>query len=325
MKGATVKHILHEAFPIPASRRRRSRQRSTVLIAAAVLLWWLSLVLGPDLPWLLTAAAVALIAVWVLRKHRAIAGCVAIAAFTAAAPAVTSVILIDRQVSGAPDVVAVLTGYIMVAPVPALVACTLRPALVDRPVNTLLGSAVLLLGAVPLVVLGDHGEGAAVLIAALTTSVAVVWYRHRRAAAALLAALPLVNGWTDLGPRTLPDGSRIDRLLLGDGHAIACSTITTSTALEEDFLAAARTAAATAAALGLASGRVQPVVLTDQERPGIERHLVNDGEVAALVIVTGQSHVGDVIRLAPRRRVGDRRAVLTAVLLPVPTSRAMAR
>jgi hypothetical protein len=294
-----------------------------VLVAAAVLLWWFSLVLGPDLPWLLTAAAMTLIAVWVLRKHRAIAVCVAIAAFTAAAPAVTSVILIDRQVSGAPDVVAVLTGYALVAPVPALVACTLRPALVDRPITTLLGSAVLLLGAVPMVVLGDHGEGAAVLIVALTVSVAVVLCRHRRAAAVLLAALPLVNGWTDLGRRTLPDGSRIDRLLLGDGQVIGCSTITTSTCLEEDFLAAARRAAATAAALGLACGRVQPVVLTDGENPGIERHLVNDGDVAASVIVTGQSHTADVIRLAPHRRMRGGRAVLTAALLPVPTARAM--
>ena len=170
-----------------------------------------------------------------LRRHRDVAACVAIGTVTAAVPAVTCVILIDRQVSGAADVVAVLTGYILVAPVPALVACTLRPALVDRPVNALLGSAVLLLGAVPMVVLGDHGEGAAVLIVALTTSVAVVWYRHRRAAAALLAALPLVNGWTDLGRRTLPDGARIDRLLVGDGQAIACSTITTSTSARRGF------------------------------------------------------------------------------------------
>jgi hypothetical protein len=322
VKGVTVKHIPREAFSTVAGRRRR--QRSTVLVAAAVLTWWFSLVLGSDLPWLLTAVAVALIAVWVLRKRRAIAGCVAIAACTAAALAVTSVILTDRQVSGAPDVVAVLTGYILVVPVPALVACTLRPALVARPISTLLGSAVLLLGAVPVVVLGDHGEGATALIVALSVSVAVVWYRHRRAAVALLAALPLVNGWTDLGRRTLPDGSRIDRLLVGDGQAIACSTITTSTALEEDFLAAARRAAATAAALGMASGRVQPVVLTDQETPGIERHLVNDGDVAASVIVTGQSHIADVIRLAPRRRMRGRGAVL-AVLLPVPTARAMTR
>jgi hypothetical protein len=318
-----VKHILRETFSAAGHRRRR--QRSTVLVAAAVLLWWFALVLGSDLPWLLTAMAVAVIAVWVLRKHRAIATCVAIAVFTAVAPVIASVFLIDRQVSGAPDVVGVLTGYILVAPVPALVACTLRPVLVDRPGSTLLGSAVLLLGAVPMVVLGDHGEGAAVLIVALTTSVAVVWYRHRRAAASLLAALPLVKGWTDLGRRTLPDGSRIDRLLVGDGQAIVCSTITTSTCDEEDFLAAARRATATAAALGLASGRVQPVVLTDQENPGIERHLANDGRVAGSVIVTGQRRLGDVIRLAPRRRRGDRRAVLTAVLLPVPTARALTR
>ena len=318
-----MKHILREIFSTTTDRRRR--QRSTVLVAAAVLLCWLSLVLGPDLPWLLTAMAVALIAVWVLRRHRAIAVCVVIAAFTAAAPAVTSVILIDRQVSGAPNVVAVLTGYILVAPVPALVACTLRPALVHRPINTLIGSAVLLLGAVPMVVLGDHGEGAAVLIVALTTSVAVVWYRHRRAATALLAALPVVNGWTDLGPRTLPDGARIDRLLFGDGQAIACSTSTTSAALEDVLLTVARKAAAAAAALGMAGGRVQPVILTCQENPGIERHLVNDGKVVASVILTGQSHLGDVIRLAPRRRWGHRRAVLTAALLPVPTARAVTR
>jgi fructose-1,6-bisphosphatase/sedoheptulose 1,7-bisphosphatase-like protein len=75
----------------------------------------------------------------------------------------------------------------------------------------------------------------------------------------------------------------------------------------------------------MASGRVQPVILTDQENPGIERHLVSDGDVAASVIVTGQRQVGDVIRLAPRKRWGDRRAVLTAALLPVPTARALTR
>ena len=161
-----------------------------------------------------------------LRHHRGVAACVAIGAVTAAVPAVTCVILIDRQTTGAADVVAVLTGYILVAPIPALVAAALRPALVTVPVNAVLGSAVLLLGAVPVVVFGDHGEGAAVLIVALTISVTLIWHRHRRAAAALLAPLPLVNGWTDLGRRTLPDGSRIDRLLIGHGHAITCLTAT---------------------------------------------------------------------------------------------------
>ena len=117
-----------------------------------------------------------------------------------------------------------------------------------------------------MVVLGDHGEGAAVLVGALTASVAVVWGRHRRAAAALLAALPAVNGWTDMGRRTLPDRSRVDQLLVGDGQVIVCSRITTSTPLKEDSLTAARRAAATAAAIGLPGRRVQPVILTDQEK-----------------------------------------------------------
>ena len=149
---------------------------------------------------------------------------------------------------------------------------------------------------------GDHGEGALLLVVALTSSVALIWQRHRRAAAALLTALPLVNGWTDLGRRALPDGSRIDRLLIGNGHAIACSTAAPSTgAPEQDALAAAHTAAAAAAALGLAGGRVQPVLLTERENPALQRHLVNDGEVAASVIVTARRHIEDVTRLAPHR------------------------
>ena len=199
-----------------------------MLVGAVVLLWWAYLTVGANLPWLLAAVAGSLIGVWMLRHHPGVAACVAIGTVTAAVPAVTCVILIDRQTTGAADVVAVLTGYILVAPIPALVAAALRPALVTVPVNAVLGSAVLLLGAVPVVVLGDHGEGAAVLIVALTISVTLIWHRHRRAATALLAALPLVNGWTDLGRRTLPDGSRIDRLLVGHGHAITCLTSPTA-------------------------------------------------------------------------------------------------
>ena len=273
-----MRTIHRQAFsPSAATGRRQRGERPAVLVGAVVLMWWAYLVLGSNLPWLLAAIGVTVIAIWLLREHRGVAACVAIGAVTAAVPAVTCVILIDRQVSGAADMVAVLTGYILVAPVPALVACALRPVLVTVPVNALLGSGVLLLGAVPGVVFGDHGEGAAVLIAALTLSVALIWYRHRRAATALLAALPLVNGWTDLGRRTLPDGSRIDQLLVGQGQAIACLTSSTAGGVERDALAAARAASATAAALGLSGARVQPVILSDREKPRIERYLVNDG------------------------------------------------
>jgi len=326
MKGPDrlKEHLRHE-FSQPIAVARRRRRRPAVLVGGVVLVWWAYLVLGSNLPWLLAAIGVAVVAVWVLREHRGVAACVAIGTLTAAVPAVTCVILIGRQVSGAADMVAVLTGYILVAPVPALVACALRPVLVTVPVNALLGSGVLLLGAVPGVVFGDHGEGAAVLITAVTLSVALIRFRHRRAASELLAALPMVNGWTDLGRRSLPDGSRIDQLLVGRGQAIACLTSSTAGGLEKDALAAVRAGSATAAALGLSGARVQPVILSDRERPRIERYLVNDGDVAASVIVTAPRHIEAVTRLAPRRRGHRRRAVLTAVLLPLPAARSTSR
>ena len=52
---------------------------------------------------------------------------------------------------------------------------------------------------------------------------------------------------------------------------------------------------------------------------------MNDGHIAASVIVTGQPHLEDVTRLAPRRRRRHGRAVLTAALLPVPTAPATTR
>jgi hypothetical protein len=317
-----MKQFLRRAFSPSAAAGRRRRRRPAVLVGAVVLMWWAHLVLGSNLAWSLAALGISVVAVWVLRQHPEIAVCVAIAIITAATPAVTCVILIDRQVSGAADVAAVLTGYILVAPVPALIACTLRPVPGMAPVNALLGSVVLLLGAATGVVLGDNGAGAAVLLVALSTSVGLIVLRHRRAAAQLLSELPVVNGWTDLCRRTLPDGSRIERLLIGGGQVITCSTAASTTVFETESVAAVRTAAAAARTLGLSDSRVQPVILTEQETPGVQRHLVNDGGVASSVIVTARCHVEDVTRLAPRRRRGQqqRGAVLTAARLPVPTS-----
>lgn len=310
-----MKEFLRQTFSPVGLAGRRRRRRPAVLTAAVVLLWWLYVAVGANLPWLLVVGAAALTAVWVTRSHPQVAVCALIALVTAAVPTVVCVILIGQQVIGPGDVGAVLTGYVLAAPVPALVACALRPALINAGLNALLGSTVLLLAAVPCVVLGDHGEGAAVLIIALTSAVGLIWHRHRRASGALLAALPAVNGWTDLGPRVLPDGCRVDRLLVGLGHAIACSDSTSSATPEQGALVAAKTAAA----IGLPGARVQPVVVTDWETAGLERHLVNDGKVAASVIVTGRHHLEDVTRLAPRRYLKHGRAALTASLLPVPT------
>ena len=317
-----MKQFLRQTFSPAGTAGRRRRRRPAMVVAGVLLLWWLYVAVGANLPWLLAGGAAALTAVWVTRAHPQVAVCALIALVTAAIPAVVCVLLIDKQVITT-DVGAVLTGYVLAAPVPALVACALRPALINAGRSALLSSTVLLLAAVPCVVLGDHGEAAAVLIVALTISSALIWHRHRRAAGALLAPLPVVNGWTDLGPRVLPDGSRVDRLLVGHGHAITCSTPTSSATPEQGSLAAARTAAAAAAAIGLPGARIQPVVLvTEQETAGLEGHLVNDGNVAASVIVTGRHHLEDVTRLAPRRYLTRRRAVLTASLLPIPAMRA---
>ena len=192
-----MKEFLHQTFSPSAALGRRRRQRPAVLVGAVVLIWWAYLVLGSNLAWLLAAIGISLVAVWVLREHPGIAVCVAIATITAATPAVTCVILIDREVSGAADLAAVLTGYILVAPVPALVACTLRPVLGLVPVNALVGSVVLLLGAAASVVLGDTSDGAAVLFVALFASVALI-----------CAATSASGRSAAVGPAT---GERLDR------------------------------------------------------------------------------------------------------------------
>ena len=316
-------HLLQWLSSSEAAARQR-RGRPAVVVGAAVLLWWTYLVLGDNLPWLVIAVAGAAIAGWILRDHRQVAACCAIAIATAAVLAITCVIIIDRQVPGTSDAAAVLTGFLIAAPIPAAVACTLRPTLVSMPLNAACGSGVLLLGALPTVVLGDHGEGPVLAVTALMASVVLIWRRHRRAAAARLEPLPLVNGWTDLGRRTLPNGTYVEQLLIGHGLAIACSTAALSTP-EKAAFTAAHTAAATATALGLAARRVQPVVLIERESAHLKRVLVNDGDIAASVIVTDRRKIEEVTQLAPRHHRNQRRTVLTAALLPSPAIRAETR
>ena len=303
---------------------RLGRGRTPAVAAAAgLLLWWCSLVLGPDLPALLLMAAVVLVAVWMARYRRSDVVCASIAAVVVTMFAVAGVLVVDRQ-SDATDVAAVLIGYALVAPIPALVACLQRPAsLVSAPVSTLIGSGILLAGAAPTVLAG-HGYGldSAVLVTVLVAAAAVIVLRHRRAAAKLTDPLPTLHGWTDLGGRRTPDGTRVDRLLLGAGHAIVCTRLIGDRPVtDRAALAAVRRAAAAAQAIGLAPHRVQPVILTTTAgKDAVRRHLVNDGDVAASVLVVRPDQLCRVIAQAPARRPGRRRAVLAAAMLPtVPT------
>lgn len=289
-------------------------------VATLLLMWWCGLVLGPDLPALLLVVTVALVAVWMVRYRRAAAACVGIAAGTAAVFAVTCVVVVDRQGGGATEVVAVLIGYLLVAPIPALVACLQRPvSLVSAPVSTLVGSGILLAGAAPTVLAGGgDGLDSVVLVTGLVTAVAVIVLRHRRAAAKLTDPLPTLHGWTDLGGRRTSGGTRVDRLLIGAGHAIVCTRLAgRGPVTDRAALEAVRRAAAAAQALGLIPHRVQPVILTTTaEKDTVRRHLVNDGDVAASVLVVRPDQLCRVIALAPARRPGHRRAVLAAALLP---------
>lgn len=317
MTGAVT--LAHKAI----SRFGRGRAPAAV-VAALLLLCWCGLVLGPDLPVLLLVVTVAMVAVWMVRYRRAAAACVGIAAGAAAVFAVTCVVVVDRQGGGATEVVAVLIGYLVVAPIPALVACLQRPvSLVSAPVSTLVGSGILLAGAAPTVLAGGgYGLDSVVLVTGLVTAVAMIVLRHRRAAAKLTDPLPTLHGWTDLGGRRTPDGTRVDRFLLGAGYAIVGTRLVDDRPVTDRVaLAAVRRAAAAAQAVGLAPHRVQPVILTTTAgKDTVRRHPVNDGDVAAAVLVVRPHQLCRVIAQAPARRPGHRRAVLAAALLPtIPT------
>jgi hypothetical protein len=287
-------------------------------MATLLMLWWCGLVLGPDLPVLLSAAAAALVGWWMVRHRTAAAACAAIAGLTAAGLGIAGVVVVDRQVSGAPDAVAVLIGYLLATPIPALTACVLRPAsLVSAPRSALLGSGILLLAVAPAVLAGAYGLANLVLVTAVTTAVGVIYLRHRRAGARLTQTLPTLHGWTDLRGRRTPDGTRIDRLLLAAGHAIVCTRLGDRPVTDRVALDAVHRAAAAAQAVGLAAHRVQPVILTTAAgKDTVRRHLVNDGDVAASAIVDRPDRLGQVVAQAPPRRPGHRRAVLAAALRP---------
>jgi hypothetical protein len=311
--------------PVRKGISRFGRGRApAAAVATLLLLWWCGLVLGPDLPVLLLVVTGTLVAVWMVRHRPAAAACAGIAAGTATVFAVTCVVVVDRQSGGATEVVAVLIGYLLVAPIPALAACLQRPvSLVSAPVSTLVGSGILLASATPTVLAGGgYGLDSVVLVTGLVTAVAMIVLRHRRAAAKLTDPLPTLHGWTDLGGRRAPDDTRIDRLLLGAGHAIVGTRLVDDQPVTDRVaLAAVRQAAAAAQAVGLPPHRVQPVILTTTaEKDSVRRCLVNDGDVAAAVIIARPDQLCRVIAQAPARRPGHRRAVLAAALLPtIPT------
>lgn len=300
------------------------RRRGTLAVAAALLLLWAWTVLHTQLAVLAVVLAVTAAAVCVFRFCPAAAAGVGVASAASAAPLVGSLLVVAQQRPGGASIVAALTGWILTGPIPAMVAWAGRPALTRRVVDAALGSLVLLAGAVP-VTLGAYSFAALLLLGSLTAATAVILGRRRSALRRRLDELPTANGWTELARRRLPGGAAVDHLLVGNGHAVAAWTA-------EQVTAAALTAAAVRAAqvadvLHLPPSRVQPALIVDRAPPDAPFRQVATPTVSADVAVLGSVQDLDALaRAAPRRRRGQRRALLAAAALPTaPLNRAGSR
>ena len=294
-------------------------RKPVTLLCAGLLLMWGWAVLGPDLPFLIILLALAATAMWILRHRRDIAYSVGIIACTAAAPVIVVLLMASAGASGTPAVAAVLTGYILAAPLPTLTAWALRPPITSRPRSALLGSLLLLIGAVPVTVFGDHGFGTSVLVGSVAAACGLVWVRHRRALARRLMHLPVRrDGWTDLGARVLPAGSELHKVLVRRGYVVA-ATLTTGKIISPGALRRTMNRAIDlAAAAGVPPTRVQPVLFAPRATSGTGHHHITAGGATGTVLVTASPDLLDITALAPRSHRRGHRCLLTAATLDVP-------
>lgn len=251
----------------PASRRRGPlphqwltgrRHRPALILTAGLLLTWWWTVLGPTTFTLLGFTAAATLGVWLVRRRRALAASIAVAALTALLPGALVIWTVDNAAANAPATAAVLTGYLLAGPVPALLAWTRRFPATHRLADTAVGSVILLVSMIPVAIAGDHGFGTAALAAGLTGAGAWTWLRRRRALRDNLDTHPTHQGWTDLGPRVLPDGHVVDQVLVGHGRALLVTRTRSSPGALRSVVDQAEQLAA---ALQAPATRLQPVVI----------------------------------------------------------------
>lgn len=303
-------------------RRTRWGRRPVLLLTAAFMLCWLWAVLGPDLPVLLILLGLGAGGTWLLRHRRDILCSIAIATITAAIPIIVTIVMAGAHSSNVPTAAAVLTGYTLAAPLPTLTAWVLRPAVISRPLNSLIGSLILLAWITPVVVFGDHGYGTQLLVGSVTLSCGLIWTRHRQALNRRLAHLPRdADGWTDLGPRVLLDGDQIHRVLIRRGYAVA-ATLTTAKTISPGALN--RTLAHSiglADSAGIPASRVRPILLAPSATSGLGPHEVISRGAAATVLVLTPQQLGDITAQAPQSFLRRRRPLLTAAALAQPESR----
>ena len=290
--------------------------RPAMASTAALLLTWWWVVLGPNMLVLAGGLATAAGAAWLVRRHRALAASIVIAAITTAVPGLLAIWIVSAAPADAPTVAAVLTGHIIAGPAPALLAWTRRHPTARRLVDTIIGSALLLVSAVPIVLVGDHGFGTAALLAGLISVAAWNWRRRRTTNPTPFTVVD-DTGWTDLGPRELPCGEIVDQVLVGPGLALLG---TRRAASSSELQHVVDQAAQLAAHLHLPPGRLHPVLIDPHATTPISWQPVNTSTASCAVAVTGAD---DLCTLAhtiggPARRA-DRKLRLQMAALPVPT------
>ena len=301
-----------------ATRTNTAGSRLVLIATGVIVLIWLIVHLGRQTPVLLGMVAAAAGAVWLCRRRRDIVTSAVIAATTTALPGVAVIVAATHGSVSVLGAASVLTGHVLAGPLPTIAAWILRPAVLSRPVNAALGSAILLLAAVPVIVFGDHGFGPAVLIAGVAGGIGTVVIRHRRAAYQLLQDLEAIPtaGWTDLGCRALPDGLPV-HLMVGRGYVL-CAVLTSAKTIGSGLPNRSVTAALSAArALGVPASRVKPVVLSAGVAVvdvDVRQGSIRQGH-AQVTVVPSAAHMADLAAAAPRSRLPHRRVLVAAAAL----------
>lgn len=308
---------LNKPRPRPAPRQEWLRRRRPALaLTTALLLTWWWVVLGPTMLVLAGGLATAAGATWLVRRRRALAASIVIAAITTAVPGLLAVWIVSTAPADAPTVAAVLTGHIIAGPIPALLAWTRRHPTDRRLVDTIIGSALLLVSTLPIALFGDHGFGTAALLAGLISVAAWNWRRQRTTDPAPGHLLDDAD-WTDLGPRKLPSGEIVDQVLVGPGLALLGTRREPRSSVLEHVV---DQAAQLAADLHLPPGRLHPVLIDPHATPPIRWQPVNTPTASCAVAITGPDDLYALAHtIGGRARRAGRALRLQLAALPVPT------
>lgn len=294
--------------------------RPALLLTGFLLITWWWVILGPNALVLVAGLTVAAAGVWTVRRRRAFAASILVAAITTAVPGALAIWIVSNAPADAPTVAAVLTGHLLAGPVPTLLAWTRCCPAAHRLTDTIIGSALLLASVIPVACFGDHGFGTAALLAGLVSVAAWNWRRQRTARTHPQGNMPTDHdrGWTDLGPRVLPSGEIADKVLVSRSLALlAARRRPTPAGLRH----AVDQSEQLAADLHLPPGSLHPVLIDPGADASPRWHHVDTPSASCDVAVVDSDDLRTLAEsLGPPPR-GRTRALRTQLMsLPVPTA-----